>query len=160
MNTIEIVNRLLKNELSATKTYQPILDKFQEDRDTCHSDCLIPIYNDHKNAVTSLQQQIWELGGSPATKLGIWSMWSKIGQGGSVIALCKQTGLLSLLEIEKNIVDDYETTLQNTELALSTRCLIEWKLLLIQKSHTRILDRLLDAELVNNLPTNNEIIMV
>ena len=50
--------------------------------------------------------------------------------------LGKKTALKVLWEGEK--------ALRNTQLPLSIRCLIEWKLLIMQKSHTRILDWLLD----------------
>jgi len=54
--------------------------------------------------------------------------------------------MLKILQVgEKSSIEGYEKVLQNTKLATSIRCLIEWKLLFIQQAHIRTLDRLLDT---------------
>jgi hypothetical protein len=59
MDNIETLNKLLKNELSATETYQQALDKLGEDAELGESEYLVPIYEshyeNHEDAVSSLQ---------------------------------------------------------------------------------------------------------
>jgi uncharacterized protein (TIGR02284 family) len=142
MHLIKIANRLLKNELSATETYQQILNRSPNDGGMKEKAFLIPIYKGHKDAASSLQKHIRKLGGTPAEHSGVGDAWRKIVQGGANM-LGKKSALKALWEGEKNRTEEYEKVLRNTQLPLSIRCLIEWKLLLVQKSHTRILDRLL-----------------
>ena len=144
MYHIKIIDRLLKNELSAAETYRQILNKCPNDVGMKDKEFLIPIYNAHKDAVSSLQKQIRNLGGTPVEHSGVRDIWKKIVQGG-VNMLGKKTALKALREAEQSGAEDYEKTLRNAQLPLCLQCLIEWKLLLIQKSHTRILDRLLDT---------------
>jgi hypothetical protein len=58
MYHIIIIERLLKNELSATETYQQILDNCG----ILEKEFLTPIYKGHKDAASSLQKQISKLG--------------------------------------------------------------------------------------------------
>lgn len=142
MHNIETIDRLLKNELSATETYQQVFEKFQDDHEINTSKLLIPIYEGHKNAAAVLQTKIRELGGTPAEHSKDWNAWTKIIQDGAH-KLGKHAVLAILHQCEKSGAEDYQKVLWNPQLPWSIRCLIEWKLLLIQKSHTRILDRLL-----------------
>ena len=82
MHIIETLNKLLKNELSATETYQQTLDILREDAELGDSVALMPIYEDHKAAVSSLQAQIRYLGGTPTEEPGVWGTWAKIVLGG------------------------------------------------------------------------------
>jgi hypothetical protein len=122
-------------------TYRQVLDSFRDAGCMSESEFLMPIYKSHKDAASSLQTQIRELGGSPAEHPGAWGAWAKILQGGNMPG--KQTALKILQEAEKSSAEDYEKALLSSQLPLSIRCLIEWKLLLIHKSHARNLGRLL-----------------
>jgi hypothetical protein len=64
MHIIETLDKLLKNELSATETYKQTLDILREDAELGDSVALMPIYENHKEAVSSLQTQIRYLGGA------------------------------------------------------------------------------------------------
>jgi bacterioferritin (cytochrome b1) len=145
MHIIETLDKLLKNELSATETYQQTLDILREDAELGDSVALMPIYENHKEAVSSLQAQIRYLGGTPAEDPGAWGTWAKIVLGGADL-LGKETVLKALQEGEKNGAEDYEEALKITELSLDIRSLIETKLLPDQQGHIRTLDRLLGAE--------------
>jgi uncharacterized protein (TIGR02284 family) len=147
MYNLETIDRLLQNELSATETYQQVFEKFQDNHEINSSEQLMPIYKSHQDAVSVLQAHIRELGGTPAEHSSVWQTWSKIVQGGAH-KLGKQTVLSILQQGEKIAAEDYQKVLWNTQLPSSIRCLIEWKLLLIQKSHTRVLDKLLSATTV------------
>jgi uncharacterized protein (TIGR02284 family) len=145
MHNIEILDKLLKDELSATETYQQALDILREDAELSDAVNLMPIYEAHKEAVSSLQSQIRQLGGAPAEDSGAWGTWAKIVLGGADL-LGKKTVLKALQEGEKSGAGDYEEALQITELPSNIRSLIETKLLPAQQAHIRILDRLLSAE--------------
>jgi uncharacterized protein (TIGR02284 family) len=144
MHNIETLDKLLKDELSATETYQQALDKIREDAELGDAVNLMPIYEDHKDAVSSLQAQIRQLGGSPAEDSGAWGTWVKIVLGGADL-LGKGAVLKALQEGEKSGSEDYKEALQDTELPSDIRSLIETKLLPAQQAHIRTLDRLLNA---------------
>jgi hypothetical protein len=105
----------------------------------------MPIYENHKEAVSSLQTQIRYLGGTPAEDSGAWGTWAKIVLGGADL-MGKETVLKALQEGEKNGAEDYEEALKITDLPSEIRSLIETKLLPDQQGHIRTLDRLLGAE--------------
>ncbi|MDP2100131.1 MAG: DUF2383 domain-containing protein [Methylobacter sp.] len=145
MHNIETLNEFLKDELSATETYKQALDKLREDTELGKSEDLMPIYEDHKDAVSSLQGLITRLGGTPCEDSGAWGTWAKIVQGGANM-LGKEVALRSLQGGEKSGAEAYEEALQDTELSADIRSLIETKLLPAQQAHIRTLDRLLGTE--------------
>ena len=145
MHNIETLNKFLKDELSATETYQQALDKLREDAGLGESEDLMPIYEDHKEAVSSLQALISRLGGTPCEDSGAWGTWAKIVLGGANL-LGKEAALKALQGGEKSGAEAYEEALQETELSSDVRSLIETKLLPAQQAHIRTLDRLLGAE--------------
>ncbi|EGW20496.1 DUF2383 domain-containing protein [Methylobacter tundripaludum] len=144
MHNIETLNKLLKNELSATETYQQAVDKLKENVTLGESEHLQPVYEAHKDAVSSLQALIHRLGGIPCEDSGAWGTWAKIVLEGANM-LGKKAALKALQEGEKSGADDYEKVLQDTELSSDARALIETKLLPAQQSHIHTLDRLLDT---------------
>jgi bacterioferritin (cytochrome b1) len=145
MNIIETLNKFLKDELSATETYQQALAKLRDDAGLGESESLMPIYENHKEAVASLQALISRLGGTPCEDSGAWGTWAKIVQG-SANLLGKEAALTALQGGEKSGAADYEEALQDTELSSDVRYLIETKLLPAQQAHIHTLDRLLGAE--------------
>lgn len=146
MNNIQMVDKLLQDELSATETYQQAMNTLQEKATAMNEmEYLKPIYEDHKEAVSTLQEEIRQMGGTPAEDSGAWGKWAEIVQGGADM-LGKTTALKALQEGERNGIEDYEEALQESDLPSNVRSLIETKLLPAQQSHIRTLDRLLDAQ--------------
>ncbi|TRX02611.1 DUF2383 domain-containing protein [Candidatus Methylobacter oryzae] len=146
MNNIEMVDKLLQDELSATETYQQAMSALQEKAPAMSEmEYLKPIYEDHKEAVSTLQEEIRQMGGTPSGDSGAWGKWAEIVQGGANM-LGKTTALKALQEGERNGIEDYEEALQESDLPANVRSLIETKLLPAQQSHIRTLDRLLDAQ--------------
>jgi uncharacterized protein (TIGR02284 family) len=143
MNNIETIEKLLKAELSATETYQQAMEKFKEDVELSGAEHLTPIYEDHKEAVSSLQEQMQQLGGTPPEGSGAWGVWAEIVQGAANL-MGKESALKALRTGEKKGTDDYEEALQDPELSSEVRSLIE-KLLPAQQSHVVTLDRLIDT---------------
>jgi uncharacterized protein (TIGR02284 family) len=144
MHNIDTIDKLLRDELAAKETYQQVLDKFREEASLSGADFLKPIYEDHKEAVSSLQEQAVQMGGTPTEDSGIWGTWSEIVQGGANM-FGQKAALKALQEGEKTGADDYEEALQDPDLPSEVRSLIETKLLPAQQSHIRTLDRLYDA---------------
>jgi uncharacterized protein (TIGR02284 family) len=145
MHNIEVLNKLLKDELSATETYQQALDKFKEDAGLGESEDLTPIHENHKSAVSSLQSLITRLGGTPAENSGAWGTWAKIVLGGANL-VGKEAALKTLQEGEKSGIKDYKEAMLDTELSSDVRSLIEATLIPTQQKHIDILERLLNTE--------------
>lgn len=145
MHNVETLNKLLKDELSATETYHQALDKLRDDAGLGSAKSLLPIHEAHQEAVASLQALIQRMGGTPNEDSGTWGTWAKIVQGGANM-LGRSATLKALQGGEKSGAEDYEEALQDTELTSDARSLIETKLLPAQQSHIRTLDRLLDVE--------------
>ncbi|OAH96989.1 hypothetical protein A1353_23680 [Methylomonas methanica] len=145
MHNIDTLNKFLKDELSAMETYQQVQAKLSEDAELGESKDLTPIFEDHKEAVSSLQTLISQLGGTPSADSGAWGTWAQIVQGGANL-LGKEAALQSLQSGEKSGADAYAEALEKTELPVEIRSLIETKLLPAQQAHIRTLDRLLAAE--------------
>ncbi|WP_394753281.1 DUF2383 domain-containing protein [Crenothrix sp.] len=144
MDNIKLLNKFLKDELSATETYQQALNKLRDDVGLSVAESLMPLYEAHKDSVSSLQSLIQRLGGTPSEDSGSWGTWAKLVQGGANL-LGKQAALKSLQEGEKKGVKDYEDALEDAELHTDISSLIKTKLLPAQQSHLRILDRLLET---------------
>jgi uncharacterized protein (TIGR02284 family) len=144
MYSIETLNKFLKDELSATETYQQVLDRLKDDAKLDESIKLMPIYEDHKEAVSNLQSLIHRLGGTPIDSSGIWGTWAKMVLGGANI-FGKKSALKALQEGEKSGAKDFEEALEDKELPSDIRVLIETKLLPEQQEHVRILEQLLEA---------------
>jgi uncharacterized protein (TIGR02284 family) len=144
MHNIKILNKFLKDELSATESYQQALDKLRDDVGLGQSEDLMPICDDHVQAVFSLQGLINRLGGTPVENSGAWGTWAKMILGGANM-LGKKSVLRALHEGEKNGVKDFEEALQDTELSSDVRALIETKLLPDQQKHIHILEQLLET---------------
>ena len=144
MHNIETLDKLLINELSATETYQQALNIIREDAGLGEAVYLMPIYEDHKAAVSSLQAEIRQLGGTPTEDSGAWGTWAKIVLGGADL-LGKEGVLKALQEGEKNGAEDYEEALRITELPADIHTLIKANLLPAQQAHISTLDRLLET---------------
>jgi hypothetical protein len=147
MHNIETLNKFLKDELSATETYQQALNKFRDDAGLGEAESLIPLHEAHQQAVSSIQALIQRLGGTPCEGSGTWGTWAKIVQGGANL-LGTKAALKALQSGEKNGAEDYEKALEDTELPSDIRSLIETSLLPTQQAHIVKLEELIDVETV------------
>lgn len=144
MQKVKTIEKLLKNELSATETYQQALENYRVPGGQFVANALTPIFSDHKAAVSSLEAEILKQGGTPKKGTGAWGSWAKmILEGASLLG--KQTAIKVLLEGEKSGEEDYEAALRDAALPPELLTMIETKLLPAQHSHVRTLDRLLDS---------------
>lgn len=144
MHNVKTIEKLLKDELSATETYQEALEKFKVSGGQFMSNSIKPILGSHKAAATSLEAQIVKMGGTPQKGSGAWGSWAKLVLEGASL-LGKQSTIKVLLEGEKSGQGDYEEALKDSTLTPEVRALIESKLLPAQHDHIRSLGRLLEA---------------
>jgi hypothetical protein len=143
MHNINTLNKFLKDELSAMETYQQVLNSLKDEVGLGNSETLKPIYDNHAEAVFSLQGLIRRLDGTPVESSGAWGTWAKLLMGGANI-LGHKSALKALQEGEKNGAEDFEAALEDAELPSDIRALIETKLLPDQQEHLRILEQLLE----------------
>jgi len=140
-NTIE---KLLKDELTATETYQKALEELKFPGGKFLSNSLVPMFGDHKAAVSMLQEQIVKLGGTPHKNSGTWGSWPKMILENATLS-GKRSAVEVLLEGEKTAEADYIAALKDATLPATIRSLIETDLLPTQQSHVRSLDRVLEV---------------
>ena len=76
MQSIETLNKFLKDELAATETYQQALDKLREDISLGAAENLIPMVENHHEAVARLKILIQGLGGKAIEGSGAWGTWA------------------------------------------------------------------------------------
>jgi len=145
MQHIKTINKLLKNEIAATETYQQVLDKLKEEAGLAESMALMPILEEHKIAVVRLQAQYLRFKGESSENSGAWGTWAKMILGTANL-LGKESVLKALLEGEKSGADDYKAALEDSELLADIRGLIEEKLLPAQQAHIEALAGLLETE--------------
>ena len=78
MENIKTIEKLLKDELSATETYQQALENFRVPGGQFVANALTPIFSDHKAAVSSLEAQILKQGETPKNSSGTSIIWPKM----------------------------------------------------------------------------------
>lgn len=144
MQNVTTIEKLLKDELSATETYQKALEELNFPGGHFTSNSLKPMFGDHQAAVSMLQEHIVKLGGTPNKSAGYWGTWPKIiFEGASLLG--KRSAINVLLAGEKAGEASYVEALKNSTLSSEIRTMIETKLLPTQQSHIRSLDRVLEA---------------
>jgi hypothetical protein len=144
MSNIAMPLSLLKKELAAINSYRQVIKKLSSNVNKGESESLMCIYLGHKAAVVSLEAEMGELGETLSAKM---RDTNELGTTVSSIPhrFCKKTALRQLLDGEKSVTAEYNQMLQSSRLPLYLRCLIEWKLLLVQQSHQRTVGQMLDA---------------
>jgi hypothetical protein len=146
MQNVSTIEKLLKDELSATETYQKALEELNFPGGQFMSNSLKPMFGDHQAAVSILQEQIVKLGGAgaPHKSASSWGTWPKIIFEDATL-LGKRSAIKVLLAGEEAGEAGYIEALKNSTLSSDIRTLIEMNLLPTQQSHIRSLDRVLEA---------------
>lgn len=144
MASIDKIEKLLKNELTASETYHQALEKFEEENQRREIAFLQPIYEEHTEAVSDLQRKIQEMGGTPTSDSGLWGSWSEAVMSGAGL-LGKNTMLNALLAGEKSGLDDYEKAAQDPDIPSEMSSLIQRRFVNAQQENIRAINRLLDS---------------
>lgn len=144
MHNLDKVEKLLKNELAAAETYHQALEKFEEEGQRNEIAYLEPIYEEHTQAVSELQEKVQQMGGSPTTDSGLWGSWSETVMSGAEM-IGKDAMLNALLAGEKSGLDDYEEAVQDADIPSDVSSLIQTKFVNSQQENIRVLNRLLQS---------------
>jgi uncharacterized protein (TIGR02284 family) len=144
MHNLGKVEKLLKNELAAAETYHQALEKFEEEGQRNEMAYLEPIYEEHTQAVSELQEKIQQMGGTPTTDSGLWGSWSETVMSGAGM-MGKDAMLNALLAGEKSGLDDYEEAVQDADIPSDVSSLIQTKFVNCQQENIRVLNRLLQG---------------
>lgn len=144
MHNLGKVEKLLKNELAAAETYHQALEKFEEEGQRNEVAYLEPIYEEHTQAVSELQEKIQQMGGSPTTDSGLWGSWSETVMSGAGM-IGKDAMLKALLAGEKSGLDDYEEAAEDVDIPSDVSSLIQMKFVNCQQENIRVLNRLLQG---------------
>ncbi len=147
MQNAHTIEKLLKDELSATETYQRALEELNFPGGQYMTNSITPMLGDHKEAVSLLQEHIVKLGGTPPKTAGTWGKWpSLVMENAELSELSgKKTALKVLLEGERTGEIYYTEALKDSTLPADLRALVQSKLLPNQQIHIRSLDRVLET---------------
>ncbi len=137
---VEILNSLLRGELSATETYQQALAKLGSDTGSKE---LKRIHDEHRAAANEFRQHVHQMGGKPDQGSGAWGTFAKAVEGTATL-LGNKAALKALKEGEEHGMKEYESASRNKE--LPQPCQDGLKHLISQtRTHIATLDRLLSA---------------
>ncbi|RYD38095.1 MAG: DUF2383 domain-containing protein [Verrucomicrobiaceae bacterium] len=110
--TIEILNSLLRGELSAIETYSKAIHKFPE---AGAVQTLERIRTDHLHSVSILRDLIHRDGGHPSTDSGTWGAFAKTVESTASL-LGPNSAIAALRQGEKHGIGEYEDALKDSEL--------------------------------------------
>lgn len=144
MQNVTTIEKLLKDEMSATVTYQKALEELAFPGGQFMTNSITPMLGDHKAAVSLLQEQMVKLGGTPPKTSSTWGTWPELVLENAVL-LGKRSALKVLIDGEIKGESYYTEVLKDPTLSADFRALIETKLLPDQQLHIRSLDRVLEA---------------
>jgi len=137
----EVLNALLRNELSAVEAYTHAVGMFNDQLVIAD---LQKVRDDHSRAVRELRDQVVRAGGSPASEAGSWGTLAQTV--GAAKAVSPATVLAALRQGEEHSVSEYEATLESDEVPVDGQCVIRSELLPACRRHVEELDHLLGGE--------------
>ena len=139
-HTIEVLDSLLRGELSAIETYSHAIHKFPGS--TAEND-LQDMRTDHLDSVETLRELISDLGGNPPTDSGPWGGFAKSVE--SVAALFGDSSAMSALKQgEEHGVSEYEEALEDKSVDSEVKEVIREDLLPPLREHIQTLASLTD----------------
>jgi uncharacterized protein (TIGR02284 family) len=136
------VNSLLRGEISATETYNQAMEKFAGQTEEPE---LRRLRDAHREAANTLRQHVHTHGDQPATASGLWGSWAKCVEGTAKL-FGKTAALKALKEGEEHGVKQYQSALDDKDLATDCKALIRSKFLPQAQGHIPTLDRLMSAQ--------------
>lgn len=135
----DMVNSLLKGEMSAIATYEQALDKIQDEESR---EQLKEIHQNHKEAAKYLRDKVSAMGMKPAETSGVWGNWAKIYMGGAKL-IGEEATLGALKDGEKHGISEYREALAMENMPKETSSHISDTLLANQQSHLESLNMLI-----------------
>lgn len=137
-----VLNSLLRGEMSAIETYRQAIEKLGNDPHDPWIEELRALQRDHRDAADALWHHVEQHGGKPSEGSGPWGSFAKAVEG--VAKLLGNTGALKALkEGEEHGLKDYEDALQDHNLPADCQALIRG-ILPKQRAHIAVIDRLME----------------
>jgi bacterioferritin (cytochrome b1) len=143
MDTVNDLNDLLRDELSAIQTYRMAIDKSRKDHgpDT-RLEKLTQMLHDHEQAAARLRELVHSMGGTAANDAGTWGTWATTVMGAARL-LGDKAALRALKEGEESGIRDYRSALREfhtpEELEVFTANLLS------EEEHVLVLDRMIQV---------------
>lgn len=138
----EVLNKLLRGEISAVETYEQALEKIDEDPRAAQ---LRQIRDEHQAAVNHLRSHVQDhTTEQPDDGSGWWGTWAKTVQGVAKL-FGDKSSMKALKEGEEHGVKQYEDALEDENLSPDCKTLISTELLPQTRSHIQTLDRLMES---------------
>jgi hypothetical protein len=134
---IEVLNGLLRGEISAVETYDQALQELYDD--TAVSGELSACRSSHQRRVELLRSEVVNRGGEPALGSGAWGSFAKLVEGGAR-PFRKKAAISALEEGEDYGLRQYRDDLK--DLDSSARSLLEGHLLSEQQRTHRAMSTL------------------
>jgi hypothetical protein len=139
----DVLNHLLRGEISATETYEQAIGKFTDPADRTVANAITRLRDEHQRSVDTLRSRVSAHGGTPADGAGVWGVFANAVAGAAKL-IGPQTALAALKQGELHGIDDYEKAVANQEVTPETRFLIRNELLPRCREHVANLDGILD----------------
>lgn len=137
-----VLNSLLRGEMSAIETYRQAIDKLGGDPHDPWIEELRAIQRDHRDAADALWHHVEQHGGKPSSDSGPWGTFAKAVEGVAKL-LGNTSALKALKEGEEHGLKDYEDALQDHNLPADCQTLIRG-ILPKQRAHIAAIDRLME----------------
>ena len=135
---IEVCNRLLRGEISATETYEQALDKFQGDPEEA---LLQKIRDDHEESVATLEDHLVSMGAEPDTESGVWGGFAAALEGAA--KLLGESPALKILQTgEEHGLRDYQDALEDPGVMEDIKASIRSELIPRLREHITSLEAL------------------
>jgi hypothetical protein len=144
MNTehcIDICNRLLRGERSAVETYNQAIEKFRAEAASAE---MVRLRDEHAMAVSTLEENVIAMSGTPALESEAWGALAHAAQGTANL-FGENSALETLQTGEKTGKRDYEKALEDEDVMPACKDLIRTKLLPRIEEHIDALERLQKA---------------
>ncbi len=140
-NTCDMLNSLLRGELSATETYQQAMAKVGNEQGATE---LRQIRDDHRTAANAIRQHIHEMGGKPDQDSGVWGAWAKAVEGTAKL-FGNKAAMKALKEGEEHGISMYERVMKDESVPSVCKTAIENTFLPQARTHVEMLNRLMSA---------------
>lgn len=137
-----VLNSLLRGEMSAIETYRQAIEKLGSDPHDPWIEELRALQRDHRDAADALWHHVEQHGGKPSESSGPWGAFAQAVEG--VAKLLGNTGALKALkEGEEHGLKDYEDALQDHTLPADCQAMIRG-IIPKQRAHIAVIDRLME----------------
>jgi hypothetical protein len=137
----QVLNTLLRLELTATQTYEEAMEILGQSPGAMD---LKRIFDEHREAATTLGLHIRDLGGDPEHTAGPWGCWADIIEQ-TARTLGPRTAAEALKQGEEIGVVEYEGALHQEHLPADCKALINDNLLPHTREHIATLERIIEV---------------